>query len=91
MGFYVPKPQSNYEARRSGGFQNNLAHLEFFNMHLNLSKRVFSYFAPIVIWLPWPRLYKNNSWLIITNKKQTNKIQAENSFVRMPEVLASIY
>lgn len=42
----------DYAGRRSGGLRIHFDELGFFNMHLNLTTRVFSHFFPIQIWLP---------------------------------------
>ena len=54
----MPKPRSDYKARRSGQLRNRSDHLGFFNMLLNLSARFiysffFFHFAPIEKRLPW--------------------------------------
>ena len=54
----MPKPRSDYKARRSGRLRNRSDHLGFFNIFLNFSARflyLFTYFhfAPIEKRLPW--------------------------------------
>ena len=51
--FYVPKPVLIMRHAVVGD-SGNLDHLGFFNVHLNLSTRVFSHFAPIEMRPPWP-------------------------------------
>ena len=52
--YYVPRPRYDYEERRSGD-RINFDHLEFINVHLKVSTRVFLHFAPIKVRTPWPR------------------------------------
>ena len=53
LGFCVPKPRSDYEARRSGQLRNKLDYLGFFNVLLKLSAWLIFFFSPIEKRLPW--------------------------------------
>lgn len=88
LGFHVPKPRSEYEARSIGGIRINLDRLGLFNVHLNLTTRAPLHFTHIERWSPRPG---SNPRSQQRNAIATNLPQRVNRYRRFDSIASENY